>query len=868
MTQYLLQRLSPTRRSAKRIAMALFAVLATATAHSALVTPSEALARAMANGPLKAAGSQSTAPQLVYTATAADGLDGYYVFTSAPSGGYMILPADDDAAPMLGYVDSGNFDIDAIPANMRTWLDGYADQIAWMRSHPATAEAGSAVVATVAAPARKPIAPMLTTRWNQDEPYNLLCPKSEQFDATCAAGCVATAMAQIMKFHEWPAVGIGSNSYNWKYIYNGISCEGSDALDFSSISFDWDNMLDIYTSESTDEQRTAVATLVHACGVAVNMNYTPSMSGASMYDALTGLCNYFDYPSASLRPRDYYNSSEWEEMVYGELAAGRPVFYDGNSQGSGHAFVCDGYSDDGYFHINWGWGGSSDGYFLLTVLNPPTLGIGGGSQSGFNFNQNVIINIAPSTAQLEQDRYFVASGGLSTDNTSYSTQSSNISFYPNTNGQQDELTLFVNYSPVTVKGFFGIRIIGEDKDVYTKNESKNNRSVELNPFWGMRSFAVRPSDILGSVGNGSYVVTPAFYDEDADRWYDVDMPVSANQYLAMTVADSEITFEMPTASPSISISSVVPVTGIASGMQFTMDVTLNNSGTTYYGPLTAMFMADVEPTTAYAATTVAVEVPAGSTIDYAYTAALDDVQPGNYSVVFVDAAKQVISEPVEVYVDKAGTLSLNAVTLNAYEEKYIFNPIFKMYGDYGVVHCDDLQFTVNLSATGGLYNGPISAAIFDTGNEYKYVGEYSSNAAYIADGETKDVVISGSLTEGIIGNLYIAQLYDCQNNLLGREAGIFPFFVLGESSVVPTGIDEVGVTGTDAALAIVGNTLAIAAADAIAQVDIYSISGMTMLTQRGDGSNSASVDISRLAPGHYVVAVATANGPIVRKFVK
>lgn len=185
-------------------------------------------------------------------------------------------------------------------------------------------------------------------------------------------GCVATAMAQVINYHKYPEKGIGSNSYTTTT--SGLSV----SFNFGATTFDWDNMADIYSLSSTAEQKTAVATLMKACGVSVNMDYGTGASGAMSAFVPAALVNYFGYDKATAyRERIWFSGQEWEDLVYNELATVGPVYYGGTTaRNEGHAFVCDGYRADGFFHINWGWGGQSNGYFRLSALDPSSHGIG------------------------------------------------------------------------------------------------------------------------------------------------------------------------------------------------------------------------------------------------------------------------------------------------------------------------------------------------------------------------------------------------------------------------------------------------------------------------------------------------------------
>ena len=231
---------------------------------------------------------------------------------------------------------------------------------------------------------------MVHAHWDQGAPYNNKTPILN--GSHTATGCVATAIAQIMRYWQYPDVGKGSRSYTWETGNKTLS------MNFSQVRFDWANMPFIHTDTWTSAQDDAVATLMQAVGYAMDMDYNLASaggSGAVTAYATERLINYFGYaPSSTHYDRDNFGLYDWEDLVYGSLVAGCPVLYHGTGSAGGHAFVVDGYQSDGYFHLNWGWGGSSNGYFLLTALDPANLGIGGGA-GGFNTNQGAAINLRP-----------------------------------------------------------------------------------------------------------------------------------------------------------------------------------------------------------------------------------------------------------------------------------------------------------------------------------------------------------------------------------------------------------------------------------------------------------------------------------------
>lgn len=348
-------------------------------AQAAPLTPEAALQRALGDAPRRVAGNSGS--YRLATTRQSNGSDAIYVFTRPASEGFIVTPADDRAPALLGYGEAnltdemGNF-----APGMTYWLDQLARQVEYAATHEGSRRISKA------RPEREAIEPLCKTQWNQSTPYNDLCP--EVNGERSVTGCVATAMSQAMKYHNWPETGEGYTAYDWK---------GSTlSLDFSTQSFKWDLMCDQYYGDSTEAQNNAVAEIMRAAGYSVNMNYSPTASGASSIMIGSALGQYFRYDKSSLRylERDHYPLYDWEEIIYKSLQEDGPVIYDGQSYDGGHSYICDGYSSDGYFHFNWGWGGISDGYFLLDALDPIEQGIGGAA-AGFNFMQDVIVGIRP-----------------------------------------------------------------------------------------------------------------------------------------------------------------------------------------------------------------------------------------------------------------------------------------------------------------------------------------------------------------------------------------------------------------------------------------------------------------------------------------
>lgn len=310
----------------------------------------------------------------------------YYVFNAGKDNGFVIVAGDDRLGSVLGYADSGSFTLDGAPDGLKALMKLYEQYMLRATASTVTspAEAGTPVV--------EPL--LREINWGQDTPFNTLCPTYTQSGTTknYYTGCVVTAATQIMKYYNYPATGTGSHSYTF----------GGKTLtaDFANTSYNWNAMPEAVPDVVSVSQTKAYSTLASHFGIAVEMQYAVDGSGAYTMMVPAALRNYFGYDAAlRLHPREYYSSAEWMAMIKSELDAGRPVYYGASSDSGmgGHAFVCDGYDSNGYVHINWGWYGRSNGYFLVNHLDPSSLGEGGGT-GGYNRQQEIITGIRPAVA--------------------------------------------------------------------------------------------------------------------------------------------------------------------------------------------------------------------------------------------------------------------------------------------------------------------------------------------------------------------------------------------------------------------------------------------------------------------------------------
>ena len=354
----------------------------------------------------------------------------YYVF-NMDSTGFVIVSAIDDVSPILAYSTEGIFDANNIPPNMAAVLEQYKLEMDYVVKNQIAAAAetkkqwnelanGQMLVRKSDGTSVEPLLGGL--KWHQNRWYNDACP----YDTTapsdgnnrCRAGCVATAMAMIIKYWEYPTKGIGEKCYNANYAKSSSAFGdyGELCADFENTVYDYNSMPNQLTATNAAAETQAVATLIYHCGVALGMMYGPSASSANTaytdywidrpdamgnprMDSRTALERYFGYAKANAIYKDSMAETVWIEIFKEQLNNRQPILYAGYSTTVGHAFVCDGYDENDYFHINWGFGGYYNCYCLVSSLVEEGYGIPG-DRGDYSLNQRAIINIKPSTVSV------------------------------------------------------------------------------------------------------------------------------------------------------------------------------------------------------------------------------------------------------------------------------------------------------------------------------------------------------------------------------------------------------------------------------------------------------------------------------------
>lgn len=523
----------------------------------------------------------------------------YYVFNAEGDNGYVIVSGDDRTPEILGYVDNGSFDEETIPDNMKSWLQLYVDQIKYLDDNNITVDKRAIKARALAQATRHSIPMMITSRWNQGHPYNITCPKYYKEDGTQAypaTGCTATAMAQVINFYKYPekikaAIPSISNSYTLK---DGTKKTVTTKIIPKNTPIDWDNICDRYSWEDghvANAQDTAVANLMYYCGQAVKMGYGPS-SGANF--SASAFINYFGFDDgAYVVERSSCTIDEWFNMIYAELSAGFPVLFSGFSSGGGHAFVLDGFDGEQLFHVNWGWGGGSDGWFLVSILNSgDNSGIGATSSSdGYSMSQRAMFNLRlPDNVRVEK----------STSMTIHDIAVSGTTISGH----------FINWTGATNSFNTGIVKLNEDNSLSLVGSSQTITDMSKDTYQN------KTFNIKGRLQPGTYRLSPASK-LTTNRIWRPELDLKRNYILAEVDSSKNITLSIVKPIENICVDTIIFKGTRAVNEEQEIVVTFRNNGDEYSHEV-RLFVGLSDDTKTYSESRSLVSIRKGETVDISF----------------------------------------------------------------------------------------------------------------------------------------------------------------------------------------------------------------------------------------------------------
>lgn len=579
--------------------------------------------------------------------------ESYYVFPNANSKGFTIVSGDDRLPEIVGYSSQGSYDENNLPEGFVSFMKAYqnlynkvnlgdaealknlAEIKAWRNKKNASAASTSAV------------APLLgNIEWDQTSPYNNMCPRYDSVHVA-ATGCVATAMAQVMAYYKYPKQ-LKADIPGYVNRWNGIPMEIPTITREEGV-YDWDNMLPKYNKEAnaTQQQKDAVAKLMYHCGAAVQMNYGPESAAAV---SATKLAKYFGYDADLMMDlnRSTFSLDKWMQIIDTELAAGRPVLYGGQASDGGHQFICDGKDGEGLYHINWGWSGSQNGYFDLSLLNPEKGGTGSGSSTeGYNRLCSMTIGIAPDNGVVDAPLATVPD-----------IKAMNYGFLEtttkDTRENPDEAFDFWldyglgNQTYQAFSGYVALGILQKDGS-YRIVSQKAHINVDPIPGEGMISVVDVNFRVNEAFEVGTVTLCP-LYSKDGENWTLCDVPSSfPSVMLKITKTKMDVTSPL-----------TAQVTGpekLETGAYGTFQVTLSNlSDLEYFGYIDVSFSDKAEQVSAALARELYVSVPAHGSVTRTFNLLpkqagdfylwLDELS-GGYNRNLVDAQKFTVDKGYE-----------------------------------------------------------------------------------------------------------------------------------------------------------------------------------------------------------------------------
>lgn len=841
-----------------------FGALLAIGANAETLTPEAALQRATKSGRQVAAGVSE--PKLAYTAKTINGEPAVYVFNKA-GGGSLILSASSLANPVLGYTESGEFNPSAMPPQLKYWLEEYAAQVEYLEAN--NIQPHQTNVAYSYPTDWKFIAPLVKTKWDQGQPYNRLLD-----DTATATGCVATAMAQVMKYHNYPERGHGSNTYTDVF-------GRTYTMNFEAQPFDWANMLDEYVQGSYNlEEANAVALLMRACGISTNMIYGGS-SGTQAELAANALIKYFGYDnSLEQLQRFEYTHTEWATILYEQLSTVGPVLYSGHSLGGfAHAFVCDGYDGAGYFHINWGWSGMCDGYYSLDSMIPTVQGTGGTDMGGYNFTQAMIVNIKPSegTPDYQPTATFTLLGNMSGKN--------NASVLTLSMSQANPGNL-INNSCVTYKPLIGIHMenteTGDESYSQVSNVYFNNKEYTL-PDMEPGSFIDLPLSVMArfdtSLPDGKYKVSLVWKeDNNSGAWKSFMTAQGCHDYVYVTKDNGKYSVEsLPIYRFNVTAAQVLTPLYMRNPVDIQFTVT-NPTDIELTQSIIPVLLYGEERLLSFEGDSQLVTVGPGETATvvrtYTFTQTRDASLPslstpkeytlGAYDYGLLIDEYYGSGDFYDSYYDDFGTVTMKRSPSNpsirarslSINNSVESNTVQGVGIVYGIDDFSNISLTVKIYGENGFVATPLLANVYEFNPETNKTGNlvYAQNfdgLAYVEEGETVEKTMHINLPNYDVSKMYAIQVVYIQQN----EQRVLGTVRIAASS----GVEDVA-AAAGLNLSYDGYAVSAASGAGLSTVAVYDMSGKTVATPACNGAESVSLSVNALPKGIYIVRATDKEG--------
>ena len=846
----------------KSLLIALGALVAQG-AFAEVLSPEAALQRASSQNGGRRLISANAQPKLAFTAKTVKGQPAVYVFNQGANA--ILVSASDKALPVLGYMDSGDFDPNNLPPQMEYWLNEYAAQIAYAEENNITPS--STNVSFTYPSDWTFISPLCQTKWDQGKPYN-----SQLKSSAYATGCVATAMAQVMKYHNYPEIGKGYNSYTDVY-------GNTYAMDFAQQPFDWANMLNDYSGSYTNEQANAVAYLMKACGYSTDMNYGSS-SGTQVENAGQAFVKYFSY-DGSLEALQRYNftHTEWATVLYNQLKTVGPVLYSGHSLGNfAHAFVCDGYDGAGYFHINWGWSGLCDGYYSLDAMTPTVQGTGGSNYGGYNFSQGMLVNVMPDKGTaFSPAAEFTLLGNMS------GVCTSSVLTLTMTEANPGNL---VNSSMVAITPVFAIYMEGVDNGRTAYKEVTGTYFAGQQytlPQFSPGSFIDPQFSVKArfdsTLPDGKYKVQLVWKNKTNDNtWHNFIIPNGCHDYVYVTKNGTEYSVEnLPMEYFTITSAEVLTPLYMRNPCEIQFNVT---------NPFDTELTQSVVPVLLYGENKV---------LSFEGDSQLITVGPNETTTVTLTYTFESISGGTSPTVSNPREYTLGAYDYNQLLDRYYQSGDFResYYGDlgtatmhrpgsgsaiqmrkiaianaveegmvdgvgflYGIDDFSHINLDVTIYGKSGFVASPLSAVVYEydptTGRNGEVVYEKNfERLIYVEEGATSTESTVLKMTDFDPSKIYNVVIFYVQQNSR-QSLGNIRF-------AASSGVGDISIDG-GLTIAYDGFNINAGSENGIASLTVYDLSGKTVASPACNNANSVSVNGASLSQGVYLVKVTDRLG--------
>ncbi len=636
-------------------------------------------------------------------------------------------------------------------------------------------------------------------------------------------GCVATAMAQVMKYFNWPEKGAGTGKAT-------DSSGKSYAMDLG-VTFSWNDMKAQYNEGNyTSPQASAVALLMKACGYAVGMKYGPSESGAGSVAIPSALVDNFGYDGGvRLCMRAYYGREEWEGMIYDNLAHVGPVLYTGTTNlGGGHAFVCDGYSTDGYFHFNWGWSGMYDGYYLLTALNPEGEGTGGFA-GGYNIGQEVVLGICRPTGEpVGLQPFRLTLDKAPTGEVEGSSLRMSGGWY-NAGQEAERFMVGAKFEKVGATGAGAVQYV-------------NLGEMSLNPMQGWSGLRIPYT--YASLTDGTYKVS--LVTRSGSQWYDALHSISVPDYVLLTKkGDAYSAANAPVS--RFTVTNVKLLTDLYAGEAAKMSFTVtNDSETEIAGAVAPLLM-----TGGYEMTGIGESV-------------FLDLMPGEssdeelvFTMRYTDKFKVGESYLFGIYdpCDNSvyGTIGNMSVKPSP-GTPALGCSSFTLTSGNPVADRADMRFSATVSCSSGYLASPLVLVIFKTeGDGFTNVSQSSfEDYLFLGKGQSATTEARLDFSQGVAGVGYMAAVYNPHVN--SRPLSMIPF------TISQSGVENVEAAGLSIASVAGLPTVVVTSDAAIEAVSVIGVDGRQLNAVVAYDGNIATVDLSGCHRGIAVITATDASG--------